>query len=125
MDRNLTVQERGVARDKALAAKELAKRHFQVEDGLTKVIRCSGTPSVEVSPSEPIKLLEVNKNTFASGVMPLHFGPAIASGISFASIIVEVTPEEYERIKAKKLPLPNGWTLGEELPKPKKNARNP
>src|SRR5262245_31897206 len=125
MDRNLTVQDQIVVREKISAAKELAKRHYQVEAGLTKVFFCSGAPTLEVSPVEPIKLLEVNKNTIPSGVMPLHFGPAPASGIPFPSVIVEVTPEEYERIKAKQLQLPNGWVLGEELPKPKKSTTNP
>ncbi len=52
--------------------------------------------------------------------MPLHFGPAPASGILFPSIIVEVTPEEFDRIKRNELKLPKGWTIGEELPKPTK-----
>jgi hypothetical protein len=96
MDRNLTAQDRAVAREKASVARELAKKHYQVEAGLNKIIRCSGAADVEFRPLEPIKLLEVNENTVPSGVLPLHFGPAPASGITFPSIIVEVTPEEYE-----------------------------
>ncbi|MCI0459532.1 MAG: hydrogenase maturation nickel metallochaperone HypA [Gemmataceae bacterium] len=125
MDRNLTVQLQEVTRDKARAANELARQHYQVEPGLTKVIRCSSAIKAELTPAEPIKLLEVNKNTIAAGVMPLHFGPAPASGIPFGSIIVEVTPEEFEQIKARQLQLPNGWVLGDELPKPRKRTRNP
>ena len=66
---------------------------------------------------QPIKLLEVNEATVAAGVMPLHFGPVPASGIPFASVIVEVTPIEFEKIKADELKLPDGWVLGQELPK--------
>ena len=47
----------------------------------------------EVVRAEPIKLLEVNENTVAAGVMPLYFGPAPASGIPYPSVIVEVTGE--------------------------------
>ena len=65
----------------------------------------------------PIKLLEVNENTVPSGVMPIQFGPSLASGIHYSSIIVEVTPDEYEEIQTGKLGLPDGWTLGEEIPK--------
>jgi len=89
------------------------------------VIRCSAAAAIEINPIEPIKLLEVNKDTVSSGVMPLHFGPAPASGILFPSVIVEVTPEEFKRIKAKDLLLPSGWFLDAELPKPKKNTRKP
>jgi len=50
--------------------------------------------------------------------MPLHFGPIPASGVPFPSVIVEVTPDEYERIQRRELKLPAGWENGEELPKP-------
>ena len=118
LDRNVTAEDRAVAAEKAKAARELAKKHFQVEPGLTKIIRFSGAAQTEFLPAEPIKLLEVNRDTVASGVMPLHFGPAPASGISFSSVIVEVTPEEYEKIKKKELLLPQGWRTEDELPKP-------
>ncbi len=100
------------------AARELAKKHFEVEAGLTHIFRITGAPEAEVRPGEPIKLLEVNAATVPSGVMPLHFGPAPASGILYPSVIVEVTPEEFEKIKSKELKLPRGWMIGEEFPKP-------
>ena len=68
-------------------------------------------------PTTPIKLLEVNADTAPSGVMPLHFGPAPAGGIPYPSVIVEVTPDEFERIRAHELKLPDGWTIGEEYPR--------
>ena len=49
--------------------------------------------------------------------MPLGFDAAPARGIPYASVIVEVTPEEYEQIQSRVLKLPEGWTLGEEIPK--------
>jgi hypothetical protein len=116
LDRNLTSQEQAVAQEKSTVAKELALKHFQIEPGLTRVIRCSGSADVEFAPTEPIKLLEVNQFTVASGVLPLHFGSVPASGINFPSIIIEVTPEEFDKIKANQLPLPKGWTFEDELP---------
>jgi RNA polymerase subunit RPABC4/transcription elongation factor Spt4 len=118
MDRNLRVEDRAIATEKAKVAKELAKKHYQVEPGLTHVIRCSGAAEIEFGPAEPIKLLEVNENTVPAGVMPLHFGPAPASGITFPSIIVEVTPDEFEKIKKQELALPAGWGIDAELPRP-------
>ncbi len=104
--------------EKMAVAKVLAQKHFELEDGLAQVFRVTGTAAVEAVPGEPIKLLEVNENTVPCGVMPLHFGPAPASGITYPSIIVDVTPDEFRRILAKELKLPDGWENWEELPKP-------
>jgi hypothetical protein len=98
---------------------ELARKHYQVESGLTRVIHFSGAPTAEFAAPEPIKLLEVNTNTVPSGVMPLGFGPAPEAGIRFPSVIIEVTPEEFEKIEAKELPLPSGWEFKQrEIPRP-------
>ena len=104
--------------EKNAAARNLADKHFLVEDGLTRIFRISDSADVERAPTEPIKLLEVNVNTIPSGILPLRFGPMPASGIPFPSIIVEVTPEEFERIQANDLKLPNGWTVSEEMQRP-------
>ncbi len=98
------MEDQTIVREKALMARELAKKHYEIEPGLTRVIRCSGAAEIEFGPTEPVKLLEVNENTVPSGVLPLHFGPAPASGISFPSIIVKVTPEEYEKIQKRNSP---------------------
>jgi hypothetical protein len=116
-------QADAVADDKAAVAKELAKRHYQAEEGLQRVIRLTDSAEVEVRPAEPIKLLEVNTNTVPSGVLPVGFGPSPDAGIPYPSTIVEVSPEEFARIQAKELKLPHGWLLGEELPKPQENPQ--
>jgi phage FluMu protein Com len=118
LERNVFEQDEAVAHDKATVAIELAKKHYQAEAGLQKVIRLMGSAEVEVRPVEPIKLLEVNANTIPSGVLPVSFGPAPASGISYSSVIVEVSPEEFAKIQTQELKLPKGWLLGEELAKP-------
>jgi hypothetical protein len=118
MDRNVFALDQAVVDDKAQVARELAKKHYQAEAGLQAVFRLTGSAEVEVRPIEPIKLLEVNTNTVASGVLPVQFGPAPASGIPYPSIIVEVSPEEFEKIKTQELKLPKGWQVGEEMPKP-------
>ena len=98
---------------------ELAKRHYEIEPGLTQIFRITDkTGNAHGAHAYPIRLLEVNVNTVESGVMPLHFGPAPASGIPFSSIIVEVTPGELEKIRSHELRLPDGWEIGEELPRP-------
>jgi hypothetical protein len=100
------------------AAMILARKHYEIEEGLTQIFRITDTVDASVTRGAPIKLLEVNANTSESGVMPLQFGPAPAIGIPYASVIIEVTPNEFEKIRSKELKLPDGWSIGEELPKP-------
>jgi hypothetical protein len=109
----MTTQEQISPKD--LAAIELAMRHFELEDGLVRVFRVHGSMAAEMRPGEPIKLLEVNEATSPSGVIPLYFGPIPARGINFPSVIIEVTPAEFEKIKASELVLPDGWTIGDEI----------
>ncbi|HKI38147.1 MAG TPA: zf-TFIIB domain-containing protein [Gemmataceae bacterium] len=118
LDRNISAQDRAVLHDKAKAARDLARRHFQIEPGITRITTLWAALAFEALPDTPIKLLEVNENTVPSGVMPIHFGRVPGSGVPFPSVIVEVTPEEFEKIKTAELKLPDGWSLGEELPKP-------
>ncbi len=99
--------------------RELARRHYAVEAGLTDIFVLNDSAVAEVVRNgETIRLLEVNENTIPSGIYPLEFGPAPASGIHFSSVIVEVTPEEFKRIQTSELHLPGGWELGEHIPRP-------
>jgi predicted RNA-binding Zn-ribbon protein involved in translation (DUF1610 family) len=117
-DRLIIATDQATSMDVCDAARELAIRHYEVEEGLTHIFRIADNAATEVSNGEPIKLLEVNLNTPETGIMPLHFGPSPASGIPYASIIIEVSPNEFEKIQSNELKLPEGWTIGEEFPKP-------
>jgi hypothetical protein len=99
-------------------AMELARKHYEIEPGMTQIFRLTGSADVECRPNEPIKLLEVNENTVPSGLMPIWFGPSPASGLHHSSVILEVTPEEFERIQGNQLELPNGWKLADPIPRP-------
>ena len=96
-------------------AQRLANTHYAFETGITQIYRLVSLPEREGDPNEPIKLLEISTTTPSSGVMPLGFGPAAESGIPYPSVIVEVTPTEFDRIKKQQLPLPDGWTIGEPI----------
>jgi hypothetical protein len=102
--------------DREEAAKRLAQRHYDLEPAITEIRTITSGTNGSGLP-EPIKLLEVNANTIASGIMPLRFDAVPASGIPFSSVIVEVTPDEYEQIKRNELMLPDGWSLGALLPR--------
>jgi hypothetical protein len=99
-------------------ARLLAEAHYRMEAGIKTIFRINGAAEVEARPNEPIKLLEVNEFTSPSGIMPLQFRAAPASGIHFPSVIVEVTPNEFEKIQNHEMPLPNGWSVGKPLPRP-------
>jgi hypothetical protein len=94
-------------------ATELARTHYEVEAGMVQIFRVSGSAEVEVRPTEPLKLLEVNENTVPSGIMPIKFGPSPAAGLHYSSIILEVTPDEFQKIQNNDLQLPNGWKVGQ------------
>ena len=98
-------------------ARRLAQKHYQIEAGITQIFGITGSAEVEVSPTEPIKLLEVNENTIPSGIMPIQFDPAPGAGIHYPSVIIEVTPDEFQDIQTQALTLPEGWTIRELIPR--------
>ena len=118
MDRKVSDTDQVVVEERAEAAKELARWHYDLEPGITQIFRITDSVEVELIRATPIKLLEVNVNTVESGVMPLQFGPAPASGIPYSSIIIEVTPNEFEKIQSLELKLPEGWKTWEAVPRP-------
>ena len=98
--------------DKNDIARSLAEAHRQAQTTITRIIRLLGPR--EDDRSEPIKLLEVNPATSPSGIWPIAFTPDPPE-VPYGSVVVEVTPTEYNDIVAKRLPLPEGWTLGDTL----------
>ena len=92
-------------------ARRLADAHLAVEPGIARVVRLRADD--ESDPDEPLKMLEVNRHTFAAGIRPVYFPPSARHGIPFTTAIVEVTPEEFERIEAGALALPDGWKMSE------------
>jgi hypothetical protein len=123
MDRLILAVDQANGIEREDAERELAMRHYEIEAGLTQIFRITDKAEAQVVRAQPIKLLEVNANTVECGVMPLHFGPAPASGIPFSSIIIEVTPNEFRKIQSHELNLPEGWEVGEELPRPTVNGK--
>jgi len=92
-------------------ATDLARYHFEVEPTVRRVVRVRS--SNEDSEEEPIKLLEVNSATVPAGIVPVKFGATDA--VPFASVIIEITDQEYDQLLGEILSLPNGWRLAETL----------
>jgi len=95
-------------------AEALARAHYEVAPGLKSIYRLDGP-----DPNGPrIKLLEVNEETVAAGIVPVGFPPHPASGLHYPSVVIEVTPSEYEAIQRKKLELPPGWRIRDAYERP-------
>lgn len=97
--------------DKDQIARTLADAHRRVEPGIMRIFRIT-TPSEE-NPAEPVKLLEVNPATPPSGIVPVAFGAS--ASVPFASIVVEVTPDEFEQLRTGSLSLPSPWVIGDSI----------
>ncbi|HSI33300.1 MAG: hypothetical protein ACAI43_11725 [Phycisphaerae bacterium] len=108
-------------RTKDAVARRLAESHYEIDQSIVEIVRLLA-PDRESDVSEPVKLLEVNRDTSLDGIVPVHFGPHAASGTFFPSIIVEVRPEEYEQIQSGQLRLPHGWQLGPSYRRPAVSA---
>ena len=93
---------------KAAAARRLIQWHFRVEPELREVYRI--VMDDEECQEEPIRLLEVNAATPATGsVEPFTFSPT--REIPFRTTIAEITPEELASFRSNPEALPKGWNL--------------
>lgn len=98
--------------DKDQIAVLLADAHRRLEPSITRVVRV--VSGIEDDAREPVKLLEVNPDTSPSGIVPVAFG-ADPPDVPYPSVIIEVTEDEYQRILAGELALPDGWRLGDDV----------
>ena len=100
-------------------AARLAESHYLLEGGMRQIFRIrTGDAAAEDGPAEPIKLLEVNADTVPAVILPVYFGPREERGNPYATVIVDLTPDEFDRLQACELSLPDGWRIGEAFPRP-------
>jgi hypothetical protein len=96
------------ALNKDEAARRLIEWHFRVEPYLREVYRMLAED--EDAQGEPIKLLEVNEATIATGSIEA-FGFTPTDEIPFMTVIAEVTSDELEALRDKPGAFPKGWSL--------------
>jgi hypothetical protein len=92
-------------------AEQLALAHREAEPTIERIVRLVAEGDGEADAHEPVKLLEVNPATSPSGVMPIAFGSDPPT-VPYPSVVVEVTPTEYQQIRDGLLALPHAWRLG-------------
>lgn len=87
------------------AAKRLSDWHFKVEPGMRQIFYIN-------LPGDRIGLLEVNEHTPPTGsIETFVFAPS--GDIPYTTVVAEITPEEFQRLREdpQALPLPEGWNL--------------
>lgn len=101
-------------KSKLETAKSLAEGHFRVEPNLKHVHLIE--PMDDQDPKDPIRLLEVVEGTLAMGIEPIGFTADPARGIEYPSVIVEISPEEYNSVRTGTIRFADrDWTIGTEL----------
>jgi hypothetical protein len=97
--------------EKDEVAEQLARAHREAEPTIERIVRLVADGDGEADAHEPVKLLEVNPATSPSGVLPIAFG-SNPPDVPYPSVVVEVTPTEYQQIRDGQLALPHAWRLG-------------
>jgi len=91
-------------------ARELVVAHREVEPNLRKVYFYADPAGLEV------RLVEVvDGSPTGEEVMPFRFAPAPERGVRFPVVIVELSPEEFDRVEHGAMTLPPGWRDRDEL----------
>lgn len=98
---------------KAQTAQSLATAHFRMDQGISRIFRLVGPKESENS--DPVKLLEINSMTPEAGILPVALGPSVAHGIVYPTVVIEITPGEFDLLEHGALQLPDGWKVEEEL----------
>ncbi len=63
-----------------------------------------------------VLLLEVSFGTpTVDEILPFRFGPDPANGVDYPSIVILVSPKEWQDIQNGNLNLPNGWDLSRAI----------
>jgi hypothetical protein len=99
-------------KNKLETAKSLARAHFELEPDIRRIHLIE--PLNDQDPNDPIKLLEVVEGTIERGIEPIGFTADPARGIEYPTIVVEISPAEFNAIQDGKLGY-RDWSIGEEL----------
>lgn len=94
-------------------ARRLATSHLEIDPTVQKVFLLESENDLDER--EPIRLLEVVEGTIERGIEPISFRPDPARGIDFPSVIVEVSPREFDGLTDHVAFRSEVWHIGCEL----------
>ncbi len=100
---------------KADFAAWIAQQHYAIDQGITRIIYLPAG-----SGPQDIRLLEVNHLASLpeeGPILAFDFLPDSA-GLNFSLSVADLTPSQFDAIRANQLALPQGWSLtgAEEIP---------
>jgi hypothetical protein len=104
--------------DRDAMARWYADRHLKTDPGILEVCYLPTN-----APDREIRLLEVNEliaSREENPVEPIDFGVDIGGEIQHTLFVVDVTPEQWERIQQGRLALPDGWSLQASISFPRR-----
>ena len=90
-------------------AKWYARRHYHTDPGVRDVYHLPGN-----APDREIRLLEINgliPDRSPPALEPVDFGVNDSDADGHTLVVLDVTPSEWDSIRAGCLHLPPGWTL--------------
>ena len=83
-------------------AKALAAAHVK-EDPATRLVLLSDD-------ADEVRLVEVSGSVGTTGeVLPFRFAPSPGDGIDYPSVVILLSEDDWKRVEAKELNLPEGW----------------
>jgi len=102
---NLTTQKKRPSQQINDIVRRMVRSHFETEDVIDRVVWFKSPNG-----TEEIHLLEVNREAIPSGaVMTFYVGKS--KKFPLPTLLADVTPAEWKKIRAGKIPLPEGWSL--------------
>lgn len=90
-------------------ARWYAEQHLRTDPGIAAVHYLP-----KGADEREIRLVEVNSlmsDRTDEAIEPIDFGIDMGSEGEHLLFVLDVTPEQWERIRTKKLALPDGWTI--------------
>lgn len=95
--------------DRDEMARWYAGRHLKTDSGIQAIYYLP-----EQATKREIRLIEINglmASRDQDPLEPIDFGVDTGSEAGHSLFVLDVTPSQWERIRANELPLPAGWTL--------------
>lgn len=109
-----------IAFDRDSMARWYATQHLKVDQGIEEVIYLPTNAG-----EREIRLLEINKEMLDADdhLEPVNYGVDMGTGNEHVLWVIDVTPEQYERIRNHTLPLPGTWSLDSAVSYPRDSPR--
>lgn len=95
--------------DRDLKARWYAREHLKTDPGITAVYYLPRNAG-----EREIRLIEINQllgDRNDDALEPIDFGVDSGTDHAHTLLVLDVTPEQWERIRSTELNLPAGWTL--------------